>query len=320
MKIDSYDAPIMLTWQLTKDCNLACLHCCTDSAPGRAMPGELDRAQALELVRQISQADVPYVMLCGGEPTIVPHFLEVAEILGKAGVYLKIETNGQKFDEALGRRLSALPIRSIQVSLDGATQEVYAKMRPGASLESAASAARLAVKLGMPLEVTFAPTRLNIHEAEQVIDLVASLGAFRFNTGMLMRLGTAAKLWPRLEPTFIDYEKFFKLLERKESEYKGRLELCFRPFSLQDEFLARSAEPPGTLLILPDGRVKVSAALPYVCADLKRQSLLEAWQAYRRAWNDARVVAAMARLGQSPAALSEANELLPLYNDLPAMV
>jgi len=28
----------MVTWQLTRDCNLACLHCCTDSAPGRALP------------------------------------------------------------------------------------------------------------------------------------------------------------------------------------------------------------------------------------------------------------------------------------------
>ena len=45
-----------------------------------------------------------------------------------------------------------------------------------------------------PLEITFAPTRLNIHEAEDVIERARSLGAFRFNTGRLMRIGTAARM------------------------------------------------------------------------------------------------------------------------------
>ena len=32
-----------------------------------------------------SRSGVPYVMLCGGEPLVVPHFLAVAEALGRAG-------------------------------------------------------------------------------------------------------------------------------------------------------------------------------------------------------------------------------------------
>ena len=47
----------------------------------------------------------------------------------------------------------------------------------------------------------------------------------------------------------------------------------------------RSAqEPPATLLILPNGWVKVAAALPHICAELRRCSLQEAWRAYQRAW------------------------------------
>jgi hypothetical protein len=37
--------------------------------------------------------------------------------------------------------------------------------------------------------------------------------------------------------------------------------------------------------VLPNGLVKVAAALPQVCADLRRQTLGEAWKAYRRAWS-----------------------------------
>ena len=101
-----------------------------------------------------------------------------------------------------------------------------------------------------------------------------------------MRLGTAAKLWDRLEPSAGQYADFRALLERRERELSGRLELCYKPFSLDEEMSARRLEPSGTLLILPDGRVKVAVPLPQMCADLSQQSLLEAWDAYRRAWRD----------------------------------
>jgi len=283
MRIQSFSAPTMVTWQLTRDCGLACVHCCTDSAPGRAMPNELSRERALSLCAEIVAAGVPYAMLVGGEPTLVPHFLDVCRALSDGGVLLKIETNGQGFDPGL---LKGLAVRSVQISLDGATQETYARQRPGGVLAKAVAACRAAKAAGLPLEITFAPTRLNIHEASAVIDLALGLGAFRFNTGKLMRLGTAAKLWDRLEPSAGQYADFRALLERRERELSGRLELCYKPFSLDEEMSARRLEPSGTLLILPDGRVKVAVPLPQMCADLSQQSLLEAWDAYRRAWRD----------------------------------
>lgn len=316
MNISELSAPAMLTWQLTRDCNLACLHCCTDSAPGRALPDELTREQALGLADQIVAAGVPYVMLVGGEPTIVAHFRELAERLGRGGVYLKIETNGQTFGFAETSWIKALPVRSIQISLDGATPATYAKMRPGGSLEHALSACRAAAAAGLPLEITFAPTRINIAEAEALIDLAAGLGAFRFNTGKLMRLGTAAKLWDRLEPDARQYEDFYRLLLRKEKELEGKMELCFRPFSLEEEFESRTTDPPGTLLILPDGRVKVAAPLPFVCADLRKVSLTDAWREYKAAWQHPEVRSGLRRLIAEPMSSAQAN----LWQDLPALV
>ena len=283
MKIDSFSAPTMVTWQLTRDCNLACLHCCTDSAPGRAMPNELSRERALSLCAEIIAAGVPYAMIVGGEPTLVPHFLEVCRPLSAGGVLLKIETNGQDYDPSL---LKGLSVRSVQISLDGSTQETYSRQRLGGVLKKALAACRAGKETGLPLEITFAPTRLNITEAAAVIDLALELGAFRFNTGKLMRLGTAAKLWDRLEPSADQYADFLALLARREEELSGRLELCYKPFSLDEEMSSRRIEPSGTLLILPDGRVKVAVTLPQICADLSQQKLSEAWDAYRRAWRD----------------------------------
>lgn len=296
MKIDHYRAPLMVTWQLTRECNLACIHCCTGSAPGRTLPGELSHAQAMVLAGQIIEAQVPYVMLCGGEPGIVPYFRELAGRLGRGGVWLKIETNGQ-LPPAI-EVLRSLPVRSVQISIDGATQETYGKMRPGGSLSAVLASCRSVRSAGLPLEITFAPTRLNMHEAERVIELALELGAFRFNTGRLMRLGTAARFWNRLENPLQDYDKFLKLLELRERELKGRLELCFRPFTLRDELLSRGREAPGTLLILPDGKVKVAVPLPFVCADLKEVTLLDAWNAYRAAWRNPMVLEGLERVAK----------------------
>ncbi len=311
-RIDDLSAPLLVTWQLTRDCDLACLHCCTESAPGKRMAGELSRDEALRLAADIVASGVPYVMLCGGEPMVVAHFLEVAEALGAGGVRLKVETNGQRFHEEAARRLAALPIRSIQVSLDGDTEATYAAQRPGGSLAKAHAACRAVRAAGMPLEVTFAPTRINIHEAEAVIERARSLGAFRFNSGQLMRIGTAARHWARVEPSAEAYREFRALL-RREAARPG-MELCFEPFSMEDGLRQAAAEPPATLLVLPNGWVKVAAALPEVCADLRQATLGQAWDDYRRAWSGATMASSVRDAIEDDVRHAQANtwRLLPV--------
>ncbi|MEP7248088.1 MAG: radical SAM protein, partial [Gammaproteobacteria bacterium] len=278
-RIDSLRAPLLVSWQITRDCDLACLHCCTESAPGKRLPDELSAEEAMRLVDDMVASEVPYVMLCGGEPLVVPHFFALAEALGKAGVQLKIETNGQRFDANVAERLARLPIRSVQISLDADTQETYARQRPGGSLAKVHAACQAARAAGLPLEVTFAPTRLNIHELPAVIERARALGAFRFNTGKLMRIGTAARLWDRLEPSAADYRELRRDLDRERQRTDQAMEICYLPFDMQEALYGSLDEPPATMLVLPNGWVKVSAALPYICADLRRKTLVEAWEA-----------------------------------------
>jgi MoaA/NifB/PqqE/SkfB family radical SAM enzyme len=293
-RIDNLKAPLFVSWQITRDCDLACVHCCTESAPGKRLPDELDAEEAMSIADDIVHSEVPYVMLCGGEPLVSPYFFALAEALGHAGVRLKIETNGQRFTAAVAERLARLPVRSIQVSLDGDTQEVYAQQRPGASLQKARAACREIRAAGLPLEVTFAPTRINIHEAEGVIERALALGAFRFNTGKLMRIGTAARLWSKLEPSAEQYDKFREMLRRRAKAIgDSGMELCYAPFSMEDGLRAALEAPPATMLVLPNGWVKVVAALPHICADLRRDSLAKAWEGYRSAWHDDGVLGAM---------------------------
>ena len=68
--IENLKAPLLVSWQITRDCDLCCLHCCTDSAPGKRLSDELSANEAMRLVDEIVRNDVPYVMLCGGEPLV----------------------------------------------------------------------------------------------------------------------------------------------------------------------------------------------------------------------------------------------------------
>jgi MoaA/NifB/PqqE/SkfB family radical SAM enzyme len=289
MRIETLRAPLFVSWQLTRDCDLCCLHCCTESAPGKKLHDELESDEALRVARDIIANDVPYVMLCGGEPLVVPHFLRIAEVLGGAGIDLKIETNGQQLMPAIVERLAYLPIRSIQISLDGDTEDVYARQRPGGSLAKAHAACQAVRAAGLPLEITFAPTRHNIEQAGQVLERAKAFGAFRFNTGRLMRIGTAARLWDTLEPTGEQYATFRRTLDDR-SRVERDIELCYSPFDVADGLRQTLAEPPATLLVLPNGHVKVAAALPYVCADLRKDPMSVAWERYREAWRNAGVL------------------------------
>ncbi len=296
MRIDSFGAPLMVSWHFTQECDLACLHCCTDSGPGGRLPDELSADEALGVAEQIAAAEVPYVLFGGGEPAAVPHFLATAEVLGHAGVYLKVETNGQRLKDQTIARLASLPVRSVQVSLDGATQQAYGRLRPGACLQAAVDTCRRVRDAGLPLEVTFVPTRFNLGEADAVMDRALDLGAFRFNTGALMRLGRAARSWDALEPSSQDYGEFLRLLGRKERELAGRMEVCYRPFHLRQGLEEWLHEPPGTLSVQADGKVMVSAVLPLFCADLRQDSLAQAWDMYRSACGSADAVDALKAL------------------------
>ena len=58
-RIENLGAPLFVSWQLTRDCDLCCLHCCTDSAPGKPLPDELSREEAIRLAGEIIRNKVP---------------------------------------------------------------------------------------------------------------------------------------------------------------------------------------------------------------------------------------------------------------------
>ena len=129
----------------------------------------------------------------------------------------------------------------------------------------------------------------NVHEIGQAVDLAFELGAYSFYTGRTMYTGNAVKTWHRLAPAEAQYEAFFEVLHRKSAEYRGRMRVYFHEMGLLDELRYRLEHPAALLIVLPNGLVKLINALPFVCGDLRRQSLEEIWDRFVGAWKDPRV-------------------------------
>ena len=163
----------------------------------------------------------------------------------------------------------------------------------------------------MPIEINFSPTRFNIHEIGAVVDLAYELGAYSFYTGRTMYTGNAVKAWRHLEVSDEQYEAFFDALRAKAEEYRGRMRVYFHEAGLLEELRYRLREPAALVIVLPNGLVKLINALPFVCGDLRRESLAAVWANFQRAWRDPRVADFVDDLARDPGAHAHAAPMGP---------
>jgi radical SAM protein with 4Fe4S-binding SPASM domain len=111
-----FSAPLMAWIELTRKCNLRCPHCFVEG--GAARSTELSTERILSLLDEWAEMGVFAVVLTGGEPTIHPDFVQIAQYAYDLGFVVSIATNGMALTEKL---LAQIPQDDviISVSLDG---------------------------------------------------------------------------------------------------------------------------------------------------------------------------------------------------------
>jgi MoaA/NifB/PqqE/SkfB family radical SAM enzyme len=293
-------APLYVAWQITNECNLACLHCIEESGPGKAFKDELDDAQLFEVLAQLMDNQVPYLSFSGGEPMVHPRFFDMVEYVCSRGAELKIETNGHYLTQASCERMQRLGVKAVQVSLDGASRATFNRMRVLGEFNRAVDGVRALHAAGVPIEINYSPTRFNVHEIGDAVDLAFELGAYSFYTGRTMHTGNAVKTWHKMAPSEEQYEAYFATLHAKADEYRGRMRVYFHEMGLLEELRYRLRHPAALVILLPNGLVKLINALPFVCGDLRRQSLTEVWARFQHAWRDPRVAKFVEELATDP--------------------
>ena len=297
---DDLAAPLYVAWQITNECNLACLHCIEESGPGKAFPDELDAGQVFSVIDQLMDSDVPYLSFSGGEPMLHPQFFAMVERVTSRGAELKIETNGHYLTPDNCARLKELEVKAVQVSLDGAAAASFNRMRVRGEFDRTVQGLRNLRDAGVPVEINFSPAKFNLNEIGAVVDLAYELGAYSFYTGRTMYTGNAVKAWRHLQVEDDEYERFFDVLREKVGEYRGRMRVYFHEAGLLEELRYRLKHPAALIIVLPNGLVKLINALPFVCGDFREQTLAEIWANFRRAWRDPRVAAFVDELAADP--------------------
>ena len=297
---DDLAAPLYVAWQITNECNLACLHCIEESGPGKAFADELDTSQVFGIIDQLMDSDVPYLSFSGGEPMLHPQFFAMVERVCSRGAELKIETNGHYLLPENCARLKDLGVKAVQVSLDGASAATFNRMRVRGDFDRTVDGLRNLRAAGVPVEINFSPAVFNIAEIGAVVDLAHELGAYSFYTGRTMYTGNAVKAWRHLEVSDEQYDRFFDVLRQKADEYRGRMRVYFHEAGLLEELRYRLKHPAALLIVLPNGLVKLINALPFVCGDFRRQTLGEIWANFRRSWRDPRVAGFIEELAADP--------------------
>jgi MoaA/NifB/PqqE/SkfB family radical SAM enzyme len=282
-------APLYVAWQITNECNLACMHCIEESGPGKAFKDEINKEQVFDVLKQLMDAQVPYMSFSGGEPMVHPHFFEMVEFVTKRGTQLKIETNGHLITPDAAKRMKDLGVKAVQVSMDGATPETFNRLRVHGNFDKMIEGVKNLREAGVPIEINYSPTKFNTHEISKAVDLASELGAYSFYTGRTMYTGNAVRTWHLLVPSDEQYEEYFKTLHAKTKEYEGKMRVYFHEMGLLEELRYRLKHPAALFIVLPNGLVKLINALPFICGDMRKDSAMDIWKNFQTAWKDPKV-------------------------------
>jgi mycofactocin radical SAM maturase len=167
-------APVNVTWEMTYQCNLTCVHCLSDS--GRPRKGELTTSECREVIDAFAEMKVFQFNIGGGEPFMRPDFLDLMDYAHQKGIVTCISTNGTLIDESVAQRLDKHLVY-IQVSLDGATRESNDAIRGKGSFDRVMRALSHLRDRKIEVSINTVLTRLSFPELDQLVAVAAAHGA-----------------------------------------------------------------------------------------------------------------------------------------------
>jgi mycofactocin radical SAM maturase len=189
-------APVNLTWEITHQCNLRCVHCLSGSSA--ELPGELSFNECKSIVDQLATLKVFEINFGGGEPLLKSYFLPLLRYIHTRGIVTCISTNGTVLTDEAVACFTDNPFINVQVSLDGATPEVNDRLRgEGTFRRIIEGIERLAGK-NIPLSINTVVTSLNFRQLNHLQELAVSYGA-RLRVSRFRPSGRARESWEMLK-------------------------------------------------------------------------------------------------------------------------
>jgi Fe-coproporphyrin III synthase len=310
----------------TRQCNLACLHCYSESGPNQR--GALEPASVTSALEVLRAEGYEVVSLSGGEPLV---YRDIGAVVGSAkqlGFRVTMITNGLLVN---GRNAAVVSeLDGMAISFDGLaeTHDVI-RARPGA-FDRACAALRQLADDGRPVAAAISLTRDAIPELPDLAYHLAALGARALQIRPVARAGRAKSMSPSAFGSDADRARLFLVaaalgqelapdvhvhcdlaptqgLWREREAYAALLAGCNVPGAAQP--LAELVNP---LVVTDDGRLKPIAYDFDARFDV---AALEGLTPERlRRYKDERLAAFRQLVGSALATLEDQRELVDWFD------
>lgn len=195
--------PPIVNVEPTNVCNLRCPLCITGSMQMQRPYGRINVEQFQSFIDQVADKIIYVTLYHQGEPYLHKEFNEMVTYAKAKNVYVTTSTNAHFFTPELADRVVQSKLDSMIISLDGVTQETYAKYRVLGNLDTVLDGIRnlVAAKRRLHSKVPylflqFLVMKHNEHEIPHVKVLAKELGVDRLliKTTQVMTL-EEAKAW-----------------------------------------------------------------------------------------------------------------------------
>ena len=167
----SEDKKPVVVWNVTRKCNLRCVHCYAHATEETASR-ELSNQEGKALLDDLADFGAPVVLFSGGEPLVRPDLFELAEYAVKKGMRAVISTNGTLITRETARRLKDVGLSYVGISLDG-MQKINDRFRGvNGAFNKALDGIRNCQEAGIKVGLRFTINKMNQDEAPQLFDLM----------------------------------------------------------------------------------------------------------------------------------------------------
>ena len=174
--MDYAQRPMLVFWETTRACLLACQHC-RASATSAPPAGELTTAEGYQLIDQVAGFGRPYpiLVLTGGDCLLRPDIFDLTEYAASLGIPVCLSPSVTPLlDAQMIARIAGSSVKAVSISLDGACAATHDGVRgiPG-HFTATVAAIRDLVAAGVTVQVNTVVMTRNADELADIAALVA---------------------------------------------------------------------------------------------------------------------------------------------------
>ena len=189
----SHDKRPVVVWNITRRCNLRCVHC---YAHARSTPtdDELSTDAGMHLIEDLARFGVPVLLFSGGEPLARPDLPELAAYAVKKGMRAVISTNGTLITHPMAQTLKRIGLSYVGISLDG-LEEINDRFRGlDGAFQKALSGINNCKEAGIKVGLRFTINKANVVEIPKIFKLIEEMDIPRVCFYHLVYSGRGSKL------------------------------------------------------------------------------------------------------------------------------